>query len=273
MKKLICLILALLTVTMVFAGCGAKTSDKTDWDYIADKGEMIIGITYFAPMNYIDKETQELIGFETEFAKAVCAKLGVSPKFQEIDWNAKETELNAKNIDCIWNGMTIDDERKANMDISIPYMRNRQVMIVKKENVAKYTTAESLKDAALVAEMKSAGEKVAQNDDFFAQAKYTAVDSQAKTLVEVKAGTADIAVIDYIMALGSIGEGTDYTDLAVVGDGSLSFGEPEFYGIAFRKNSPKTLEKINAAIKELKKDGTLDTIAKKYKLQDYIVVE
>ncbi len=102
-----------------------------DLAYIKEKGELIIGITLFAPMNYED-ENQELIGFETEFAKAVCEKLGVKAKFVEINWNSKEIELNSKNIDCIWNGMTITDERLENMSISAPYMENKQVMVAKK---------------------------------------------------------------------------------------------------------------------------------------------
>lgn len=108
-----------------------KAESNSDYDYIMNKGELVIGITYFAPMNY-ENEAGELVGFETEFAKAVCDKLGLTPKFVEINWNAKETELAAKNIDCIWNGMTIDDDRKANMSITIPYMQNKQVMVVKK---------------------------------------------------------------------------------------------------------------------------------------------
>jgi len=101
-----------------------------DLAYIKDKGELIIGITLFAPMNYEDNN-QELIGFETEFAEAVCAKLGVDANFVEINWNSKEIELNSKNIDCIWNGMTITDERLENMSISVPYMENKQVMVSK----------------------------------------------------------------------------------------------------------------------------------------------
>lgn len=103
----------------------------SDYKYVMDKGELVIGITYFAPMNY-ENEDGELVGFETEFAKAVCEKLGVKAKFQEISWAAKETELAAKNIDCIWNGMTITPEREENMSISIPYMQNKQVKVVKK---------------------------------------------------------------------------------------------------------------------------------------------
>lgn len=110
-----------------------KQAEKdSDWEYIKNKGEMIIGITLFAPMNYMD-DNNKLVGFETEFAEAVCAELGVRAKFQEIDWNAKETELAAKNIDCIWNGMTITPERAENMSVTIPYMKNKQVMVVKAE--------------------------------------------------------------------------------------------------------------------------------------------
>ena len=116
---------------------GDKASDAfvqadtdSDYKYIMDKGELVVGITYFAPMNYKD-ENGELIGFETEFAKAVGEKLGVTVKFQEIDWDSKETELASKNIDCIWNGMTITEERLENMSISIPYMQNKQVKVIK----------------------------------------------------------------------------------------------------------------------------------------------
>ncbi len=101
-----------------------------DLAYVKDKGELIIGITYFSPMNY-ENEEKELVGFETEFAKAVCEKLGVEAKFVEINWDSKEIELNAKNIDCIWNGMTITEEGTQNMSISVPYMHNKQVMVAK----------------------------------------------------------------------------------------------------------------------------------------------
>ncbi len=107
-----------------------QSETDSDWAYIKAKGELIVGITYFAPMNY-KNDAGELVGFETEFAKAVGEVLGVNIKFQEISWSAKETELAAKNIDCIWNGMTITEERAENMSITIPYMANKQVMVVK----------------------------------------------------------------------------------------------------------------------------------------------
>lgn len=275
MKKIIALLCSVLMAVTVLVGCGSQNNTssgnttESDWSFIENNGKLTIGITYFEPMNYKD-DNGELTGFETEFAQAVCEKIGVKANFQKIDWETKEVELNAKTIDCIWNGLTIDDERKENMDISTPYMENKQVMVVKSENAAKYTTAEALKGATVVAEKKSAGENVAKTDTFFTNASYVSVDSQAKALMEVKSGTADVAIIDYVMSIGSIGDGTDYADLSVVSD--KGFAE-EAYGIAFRKNSPETLKKVNDAIQELANDGTLKQIAEKYKLQDLLLVK
>ena len=129
MKRIITLVLAIVmlaTATLAFNSCGAQS----DWAKIEEQGFFVCGITVYAPMNYFDEDSN-LVGFDTEFAQAVAAELGVEAKFQEISWAAKETELAAKNIDCIWNGMTITEEREENMSISIPYMQNKQVKIVK----------------------------------------------------------------------------------------------------------------------------------------------
>lgn len=284
MKKFLSVILAavmLVSVIAVFAGCtkdsnttetsaDSKTSTAADSDlaYIKDKGTLVIGITLFEPMDYYD-DNNELTGFEVEFGKAVCEKLGVTPEFQEISWEAKESELASKNIDCIWNGLTITDEREASMSVSQPYMANKQILIVKAENVDKYTTADALKGLTVVAEKESAGEEVATTDEFFAQANYTAVDSMAKAMMEVKSGTADAAVIDYVTGIGSLGEGTSYEDLSMVE--SASFADEE-YGIAFRKGSDVTAQ-VNKAIDELIADGTLKAIAEKYKLGEQLIVD
>ncbi len=280
-KKTLAIVLAILAVVMcfTFAACnggGENTDDTTaanaetasDLAYIKANGKMIIGYTEFAPMNYKD-DNGELIGFETEFAKAVCAELGVEPVFQLIDWAAKETELKSKTIDCIWNGMTITPERLAEMEISTPYMANKQVLLVKAENADKYTTAEALEGANIVAEIESAGESVAKEDAFFAGANYTAVDSQAKALMEVKSGVADGCVVDYVLSIGMIGEGTDYEDLVVVDE--LAFADEE-YGIAFRKGAD-TCAAVNDAMKALADNGKLAEIAEKYKLTEQILVK
>lgn len=268
--KILAVLLAAMFVVGCFAACSG-TSPKTDsdLDYIKANGKLIIGITLFAPMDYYaDEAKTELTGFEVEFGKAVCEKLGVTPEFQVIDWGSKEKELNAKNIDCIWNGLTITPERKETMSISTPYMANKQVIIVKAENAEKYATAGSLSGLTLVAEKESAGEEVALEDAFFEGANFTAVDTMAKAMMEVKSGTADAAVIDYVTGIGSLGEGTDYEDIVMID--SVAFAD-EQYGIAFRKGSDIT-EKVNEIIGELIADGTLQKIADKYKLSEQLIV-
>ena len=282
MKKTLSVILAVLMAlgcVLMFASCGGGAEETTaaadettaaasDLDYIKAKGEMIIGYTEFAPMNYIN-DNGEFVGFETEFAKAICKELGVEAKFQLIDWSAKETELAGKTIDCIWNGMTITPERLEAMSISTPYMANKQVVIVKKENADKYTKAEDFDGANVVAEIESAGEEVAKTNEFFANANYNPVDTQAKTLMEVKSGVADCAVVDYVLSIGMIGEGTDYEDLVVVD--ALAFADEE-YGIAFRKGSDVTAA-VNAAITALVANGELAKIADTYKLGDQLIAK
>ncbi|MBQ6999190.1 MAG: transporter substrate-binding domain-containing protein [Clostridia bacterium] len=166
---------------------------------------MTIGYTVYAPMNYTDDEGN-FVGFDTEFAEAVCAKLGVEPDFVEINWDTKEIELEAKTIDCIWNGFTMTEEREENLDFSVPYILNKQVVVIRKADSAKYTDTASLADARLVAEVASAGETAIADDEELSKATYTAVTKQTDALLEVKSNTADAAVLDYTLANAMVGK-------------------------------------------------------------------
>ena len=282
MKKFLALILAGI-MCMGVASCGKKadvepevTEAESDLAYVKDKGELVIGITLFAPMDYED-ENGELIGFDKELGDAVCEKLGITPKYQEINWDSKEVELNSKNIDCIWNGMCITEERKQNMSISEPYLMNSQAIVMKKDRAAAIMA--NIDGITLVAEQGSTGEGKITGDipdddtvvvsaqEFFKNANYTAVDSMAKALMEVKSGTADAALVDSVCALAMTGEGTDYADL--VCNMENNFGDQQ-YGIAFRKGSDITAA-VDAAITELYADGTVAKIAEKYNLSDALI--
>ena len=273
MKKLLCMVLVLM---MVFSAGAAMAESESDWAYIQGKGKLTIGITLFAPINYYD-ENNELIGFDTELAKAVCEKLGVEVEFIEINWDSKEIELNSKNIDAIWNGMCITEERKQNMSMSRPYLYNTQAMVMTADK-----EADIMADIAgkyVVAEQGSTGEgklqgTIADDDtvvvsakEYFKDANYTPVDSMAKALMEVKSGIADVALVDSVCALAMVGEGTDYDDLTVNLDNNFGLQE---YGIGFRVGSDVT-ELVNNAIIELTKDGTVAQIAEKYGLTDMLV--
>ena len=265
MKKLLTLVLALTMVVMCLAGCGnnAATNSEAESDlaYITEKGKMVIGYTVYAPMNYTD-DNGEFTGFDTELAKAVCEKLGVEPEFIEIDWDTKEVELNAKNLDCIWNGFTITEEREENLDFSKPYIENKQVVVIRKADAEKYTSAASLAEANLVAEISSAGESAIAEDAELSKANYTAVAKQTDGLMEVKAGTADAVVLDVTLANAMVGEGTSYEDLQIVEGLDLAV---EFYGVGFRTGSD-VVAKVNEAFDALIADGTMEALGAKYEV-------
>ncbi len=234
-----------------------------DFAYIQAKGTLVIGITDYAPMNYYD-ETGKLVGFDTEFAEAVCAKLGLTPEFIEIEWGSKELELAGKKIDCIWNGLTVTEERKANMDFTISYLKNQQVVVVRTEDAAKYIDTASLSGQAVVAEEGSAGAAaIAAN---LPDAEFTEVQAQSDALLEVKTGKAAAAVIDLTMANAMTGEGSDYSDLVIAPIDMLD----EEYAVGFRVGSTAT-EKFNAVFAELISDGTLAALAEKYELTDLLI--
>ena len=275
MKKLIALLLAVLMIVSLVA-CAAKEApveeapveeapvEETDSDlaYVTENGKMLVGITIYEPMNYYD-EAGELTGFDTEFAQAVCEKMGLAAEFVEINWDTKEVELAAKSIDCIWNGMTITEDRLANMSISDPYVKNAQVIVVKADSEVAATA--DLVGKTVVAEMGSAGEAQISGEDAeenLAQADYVGVAKQTDCLMEVKAGTADAAVLDWTLAKSMVGEGTDFADLKILEGVELATEE---YGIAFRQGSDVTVA-VNAVIAELVADGTLPTLAEKYGL-------
>lgn len=253
-----------LTAAMVLGISSCSQSGKTDWEYIEEKGTLVAGITLFEPMNYYD-ENGELTGFETEFTTAVCEKLGVDPVFQVIDWQKKEVELQSKTIDAIWNGLTVTEERKENMAFSTAYVRNKQVAVIKVDNAEKYTGIASMAGASVTAEDGSAGQTAIEADEVLSQNAFVASAAQKDVLMEVKAGTTEIGVIDYVMAKASIGEGTDYADLMIVEGVELA---PEEYAVGLRLEDTVTLEKVNAAIDELVADGTLKALAEKYDLAD-----
>lgn len=276
MKKILALILAMVMLVACFASCG-NAADNTasnddaakdsDLAYIQDKGTLIVGITDFEPMDYKEDGSDEWTGFDAELARLVGKELGVTVEFQEINWKMKETELSSKTIDCIWNGLTWDEERAENMSLTDYYMLNRQVLVVATKNADKYTSVDSLAGANVAAESGSAGESVITES--LTSSTYIEKDAQIDVLTELIMGTVDAGVIDYVMANYLINkEGSSFADLTIVENALTT--QDEYYSIAFRKGSDVTA-KVNAILKDLKADGTVDTLAKKYGLVDAIV--
>ena len=237
-----------------------ESSADSDVAYIQGKGTLIVGITDFAPMDYKD-EDGNWIGFDADLATKVAQDLGVEVQFEEIDWDNKILELDNKSIDVVWNGMTLTDEVTSSMECTEPYLNNAQVVVVPSNKADQYQDVDSLKDLSFAVEAGSAGETAAKENGF----NYTSLTSQADTLMEVRSGTSDAAIIDLLMAGAMIGEGTSYDDLTHAVELPT-----EEYGVGCRKGSDLAAY-INDEFDKFREDGSMESIAETYGVQDALV--
>ena len=265
-KKILMIALAMVMVfgMAVMTGCGSGSEEGSasgsDLSYVQDKGTLVVGITDFAPMDYKD-EDGNWVGFDADLAKAYAESIGAEVEFIEINWDSKEMELENKNIDCVWNGMTLTDGVKEAMETSNAYCNNAQVIVVNKDKAEGIKSAEDCADLAFVVEAGSAGEEQANANGF----NTTGVETQADAVMEVAAGTAEACVIDSLMAGAMVGEGTSYPDLQA----TIGLNE-ELYGVGFRKGSDMAAS-LNDFLKAAYEDGTIMELAEKYGTQDAII--
>ena len=284
MKKLFALILALAMV-FALAACGeepaaesaepaaesaapaeseapAEDAGESDLAYVQDKGTLIVGITEFEPMDYQSADG-EWIGFDADMAKAFAESLGVTAEFVEINWDTKIMELDSKNLDCVWNGMTLTDEVTSAMECSNAYCNNAQVVVVKANKAEGLDSAEACADLNFAVESGSAGEAAANEQGY----NYIAVDSQADALMEVSAGTSDACIIDLLMAGAMIGEGTSHDNLVHTVELTT-----EEYGVGFRKGSDLAAA-LNEFLAAAYADGSLMACAETYGVQDAVIAQ
>ncbi len=264
MKKVLALVLSLVLVVGVvatLAACGGKEDPQNNDE--TKKETVVVGYTIYEPMNYLD-ENGKLIGFDTELAEKVFGNLGYEVVFTEIEWSNKYVDLNSDTIDCVWNGFTCntaDDDgvqRSEKVDFSYNYMENRQVVVVKAD--ATVEKAEDLNGKLGIAESGSAGEAYAKA---FEGTTFKGFTKQTDCLVDIKAGTADFAVVDAQLAKSYVGKG-DYADLKIVE--SLS-SEVEYYAIGFKKGS-ELRANVNEQLEKLGADGTIAALAEKYGVEN-----
>jgi polar amino acid transport system substrate-binding protein len=263
MKKKLLSVLCLVFI-LALAGCtsGQPAVEDTDSDveYIKNKGTLVVGITDFAPMDYLD-DNGEWIGFDADLVRVVAKSLGIEVEFVEIDWDNKLFEIQDKNIDVIWNGMTLTDEVLSALTCSKPYLVNAPVLVVSGANAGKYANLEDIKDINIAVEAGSSGEGVAKDNGL----NYRSVLTQADTLLEVSAGTSDASIIDLLMAGAMIGENTSFPDLVY----TVAFDE-EYYGVGCRKDSDLAAY-IDGIFEDLEKDGSLRQLAEKYGVEEALV--
>lgn len=241
-------------------GSGTDASADSDAAYVKGKGTLVVGITDFEPMDYKDADGN-WIGFDADMANAFAESLGVSAEFVEIEWDNKILELDGKTIDCVWNGMTLTDEVLSSMECSNAYFNNAQVVIVPADKADLYQDVDSLAELNFAVEAGSAGEAQAKSNNF----SYTPVQQQSSALMEVAAGTADAAIIDFLMASAMVGEGTGYADLTY----TVSLNSEE-YGVGFRKGSDLSAA-LNDFFATSYADGSMLKCAEAYGIASAIV--
>ena len=256
-----CSVVALLSLGFVGCSSGETAAGTTKVANAMDKEILVVGVDdTFAPMGFKD-ESGEMVGLDVDLAKAMGEKLGKIIEFQTIDWSMKETELNAGNIDFIWNGYTITDERKAQVAFGTPYLKNKQIIITLADSDIQ--SKADLKDKTVAAQTgSSAVDAIESEPDVlasFKDGKPVTYESNNDVLMDLEAGRVDAAVADEVIVRYYISKKGEEKFRIL----EENFGDEE-YGVGMRKSDTQLVEAFNKAYAELKEEGKLAEISIKW---------
>lgn len=264
MKRFFAILTVLLILALTFTGCGQKTDENT---VTVQEGKFILGLDdSFPPMGYTD-ENGDIVGFDIDIAKEVCAKLGYELVLQPINWNSKEVELNGGAVDCLWNGFSINEKRKESMNLSIPYMKNTQAVVVLADSDIK-TLADLSGKIVGVQAGSTAMDAIDANPEVKESfGELIEIDDNMMAIQELKNGTIDALVADEILINYYTSSESDAYRLL-----DENLGEEE-YAIGFKKGNDALTEQVNGALKELVADGTFAEISKKWFGKDVSIID
>ena len=220
--------LALVCTAIAFASGTKESGADTSLQDVQKAGQLVMGLDdSFPPMGYRNDDN-EIVGYDVDLAKEVCSRLGVELVLQPIDWNAKEQELNTGNIDCIWNGFTITEERRKQVNFSDPYLTNAQVIVVRSGSTAKGLADFQGKLIGLQAG-SSASDAVDKNPAFKASLRNVVeFKDNLMALMDLEIGGVDGVVMDLLVANDNIGRSGK--NFRIINE----YLSPEEYGIGFR---------------------------------------
>ena len=252
MKKICALFIILV---LLLTGC---SSAKTQDDKRDETKTLVVGLDdTFAPMGFRD-DNGELVGFDIDLANAVAEKIGYEVSFQPIDWAMKETELNSGNIDCIWNGYSITEERKTKVSFSTPYLDNAQLIITLADSEIA-SKADLAGKTVAVQKESSALEAVTADDIYASLSQVVEFDTNIDCFMELDAQRCDAIVCDEVLARYIIKQRGEEKYNILTDD----FGKEE-YGIGFRLTDTDLVNSVNQALEDLKADGTYSEIYSKW---------
>lgn len=255
---------------------GATSATDGSWDKVKSAGQFVLGFDKaFPPMGYVDTETGKTVGFDIDMATEACKRLGIKVKFQPIDWENKLAEINNGNVDCLWNGFSKTAEREKQFDLSIPYMKNNQIILVK--TGSSYKGLDSLAGKKIGVQSDSSAE-TALNDPANAAFKKSLkevvrIDDYSKAVMEIQNGTIDAIAIDEVVARYYLTKNPGAYVILQDKDGKDLSLAVEDYVVGFRKNDNTLKEKVEGALKEMAKDGTAAKISQKWFGKDVITLQ
>lgn len=260
MKKITWLTGILLVLTFVLGACGKK--EQSGMAAIKEKKQLIVGLDdTFAPMGFKD-DKGEIVGFDIDLAKEVAKRMGVEAVFKPTEWSGIVFELKSKNIDVVWNGMTITEERKKEIIFSNAYMNNNQIIVTLASSPL--NSKDELKDKIVGLQLGSSSFNAVSADEISKSFKeIKKYDTNVQALMDLEAGRLDAVVLDEIVARYYIAqkEKESNKDLFKVLNGD--FGTEE-YGVGIRQEDTDLKTEIDKIIDEMKKDGSYDTIYEKW---------
>ena len=248
MKKTLCL---LLTLVMVFSlcACGQNAPEKKTF---------IMGIDpEYPPFSYL-ADDGSYGGFDVEICQAVCDYLGWELQIFSVNWDEKLVQLDSKECDCVWSGMTIlESMKEAGYVISAPYYDNTQVLVVKADSG--FTAPADLAGKVVAVQLGTSGEALLQGDLADLAASFSLVvtcNSFLTCFTELEGGAVDAVFVDMPVAASYVAKNAG---LAIIDD---NLGA-EQYGIAFRAGDAELCAQVEAAVQALVENGTYAEIASK----------
>ncbi|WP_102399673.1 amino acid ABC transporter substrate-binding protein [Haloimpatiens massiliensis] len=255
MKKIVLALVGVLLVSAL-SGCGVKKDHSSSKESTKDK--FVVGLDdSFPPMGFRD-ENGEIVGFDIDLAKEVAKRTGLSVEFKPVDWDGILLSLNNKDIDLIWNGLTITEERKEKIGFSESYLKNRQIIVVSKDSNIK--SKKDLNGKIVAVQMGSSSDEALNKEaDLVKEIKeIKKYSNNTEALMDLKYNRVNAVVIDEVVARYYISKKPGVYKIL-----EDNFGEEE-YGVGYRKNDTEFGEKIDKALKQIKEDGTMDNIYKKW---------
>ncbi|MGN0622375.1 MAG: amino acid ABC transporter substrate-binding protein [Oscillospiraceae bacterium] len=260
-----------LASAMFMTGCGSESSSKdaasgedNSLQNVLDNGKLVLGLdATFKPMGFTD-ENDNVVGFDIDVAEEVCKRLGVKLETYGVNWETKEIDLDAGTIDCIWNGLSVSEERKEKMLMSDPYMRNEMIFVVAKDSDIK--SLDDLSGKTIAVQNGSTAQEILNDSDVGKSAgAINELATNVEALNQLNMNMCDAVFLDSVVADYEINAGAEVKKL----DEGL---EPEEYAIGFKKGNQKLCDKVEEILKEMKADGTLGEISTKWFGSDKTII-